>query len=241
MDAGHVTREINIRLPESGVGEGFVDLPFRRPHFALGYVFRAAGPDVTPPFEALEFPLVRRKLDDGEGVVADIFEVKDMVQLAILEAGGEHLGLDGIYCCEGAVLLEIEKGIGAAQGIETLHRARGIEEGHHLRSADLVVEEGILLDGDKGFGHQRGAVHPVIADQRRYAVGRELAVRLVPDKRPLIEPGQRIKIGIGKRIADNLEVLAENLDITPAGEEADAGRVHRSRRRGGRFHGRAVE
>ena len=60
-----------------------------------------------------------------------------------------------------------------------------------------------------------------VLDNDGYTVGTVLPLDLIPDNRVFIQPYQRVKIRVGKRVACDLHVVTEHLDVTYAIDETD--------------------
>ena len=125
-----------------------------------------------------------------------LFEVVDALDFPVLEVGGQHLALHLVDRGQGIILLQVEHGARSAQRVEPLQGVGRIEEGHHLRTPDLVEADGVFLDGDEGVGEQVGFLHPAVLHHDHDAVGDVLAVAFVPDDGVQVEQRQRVEVRI---------------------------------------------
>ena len=156
------------------------------------------------------------------------------LQFSALEGRREHLGIHLVDSREFLFFLEEEDGVGTAHRVEAAQGGSGVEVGHHLRGPYLVEELGGLLGDDEGVAHQAGPVEAGGVDQHPYAVGGVLTVAVVPDYGFDVEAGDAVQFAEAHRVAGDLYVGAEDLDVAYADGESDAAGVRR-RYRGDRI------
>ena len=222
-------REVDVRLLELGMRTGEVRGALART--------RLQGRDVVPPArlsfripaEALHVALVLGQLDHRIGVVLGVVEIIDLVQVASLEGGVQHLGFHLVHGGECVVLRQEEQRRRASQGVKAPERAGGVEVSHHFGALDLVVAQGVFLRRDESVGHEPRAVGLAVLDDDIDAVGGVLPVAVAEHKRVPVQPDQGIQVIVSQGIAGHLHVFAEQFHPTVGPQEGKLRRVHGSR------------
>ena len=221
-------REIRFRERESGLRNGFILFPLALPRGEEGYVRRVFRPLFGLPLETFQDLFVLFHLDHRIGIALDLLEIIEVIDIALLESGREHLRFELVDRSQGIVLFYEEQSRRPSQRIEALEGTRRIEICHHLRTLDLVEADRVLLDDDEGIRHQAGPVDILILDDHRNAVRSVLAPDLIPNDRILVEPDKGIKVVVFKGVAYHLHVVPKHLDVVYSLEEADLGGILRN-------------